>query len=401
MSGTDSLVICCDSANADLFTSGSFYLPTLGQSTARANSSPTAKIELAANSAYTVSKLACNANVNTYSGGSTAVIDFQKNGSNGNLSVVCTGAGTGWIVDATHSDTLAANDLFNSVFTANSGGPDFKAYIFQAMFNCSTPNTVYGNTGNYNIPSTVKYFNIFGSTGEQAVEAGPPQTYVQGPGTLSQMSVYLSAVTGTFTAAFRKNGGAGNGSLSTSSTGIVTDATHSDGIAAADLINTSQIAGTTATGEWGSFNFAGSTSQNDTGCSSSSTGESITNGGTFYFYIGGLTPSSANTTETQFQHTIPFAATASALRAACNSAGGTSTITSRVASAGGNMSAVVTTTGWTKDATHSDVLSANAVFGVKAVGSVGTNNINTIFLSLDDGSVAPSTGTFRHQLLNR
>ena len=389
MSGTNSLIICTDNRNTDLFTSGTFYLPLLGFSSQRVNSSSPSPVQIPAEAAFTVSHLGCRANTNTYSGGSTAVINFQKNGSNGNQQIVGTGAGTGWLTDATHSDTLTVSDLYNIAFVANSGGPDFDATIFQAQVNNASPNVPYGafNTTNaWTISTGLTYNPVFGyARANQTAENSASQSLAESGGVLSALSINVTAVSGSMTAHSRVAASNGNQVIVATTTGVATDSTHTDTVSAGSLIDTSTIGATSATISFVTYNFAGTSSQHDIGSTEDSSGISVSSGSVVYFFFGGNL--FGITTESWTQHVLPYAITASKLRVSVSAQTQTSTLVSRKAGVTANQTVSVTGTGWFTDVTHTDSFTAGGVADAQYTQGIGgSNSINAVAMSIDDGS---------------
>jgi hypothetical protein len=182
----------------------------------------------------------------------TGSITSRKNGANGNMTVSIT-ATTGWFEDTTHTDTVAANDDYNTTYVMASTtsttiqhiGLDFTDATGAFSIHCNADPTL----SVVNQALTV-FYPMAGELNSTATEANT-KVLAKDIYACSKLTTNLTAntVTATSTLRFRKTGANGNQavSITASTTGIFTDSTHTDTTAATDDMNYQLVTGTGGT----------------------------------------------------------------------------------------------------------------------------------------------------------
>lgn len=179
----------------------------------------------------------------TLSGGTPECqVVSRKNRGSGNLAIAFTG--TGEYSDDDNPDSFSANDEldFRVATTGTSGNVQW-SMIGSAIEASSNTVIKYRRTASQTLNrNTTYYIPICGESSAQTTESYC-QTNMGGAGTLKNLWVNVGSYTisGTSTATSRINGVDGNLSVSFSGTGVYDDlyseASHSDSVAAGDLVN--------------------------------------------------------------------------------------------------------------------------------------------------------------------
>jgi hypothetical protein len=189
-----------------------------------------------------------NGQINVFSNARAiaTVYSSRINGADGTISVSATALTTGFFEDTVHTDTIASGDLVNWKILggaeANSITVDSLSFEFETTdtkFQISTG----GNGPESNNAGLTSYTSIEGraqvvvfSVASTQVDATSPSIYY-----LSNLSIYLSAHTGTQASTFdlqvNGSGSALTITLPTATTGYFEDTTNNVTIAAGDLLN--------------------------------------------------------------------------------------------------------------------------------------------------------------------
>lgn len=155
------------------------------------------------------------------------------NGADGNLSVL--GAASTWTEDSTHSDAFSAGDLicYHTAATSTERTYHEGMRFVTSGAGCQEMQAATTASGSINTPS---YFNFIGDAGNGSLEADQQLKF---PFQIKSQSfrVYQYATgTGPITGHMRVNGASVNGtvSISTGTTGLVTDVTNTDTINSGD-----------------------------------------------------------------------------------------------------------------------------------------------------------------------
>ncbi len=228
--GFSSPTISVDSTNV--------FQPITGQT---ANTAPAAETE----AQFKLRMAGTLRNLQMYVAGNsritTSTLESRINSAPGAQSISILAAATGVKEDTTHTDTVAANDLVCSNLAMSTGGGSL-------VINCSGMDlettsqshrvlgailkTVNANTTQHYAPSG----NMNGSTTESDYQVDARMTDTFGNLTIN---VITNTLSNAATLTFRKGGadGAQSISIAAGATGVKEDTTHTDGVAANDLIN--------------------------------------------------------------------------------------------------------------------------------------------------------------------
>lgn len=350
--------------------------------------------------AGTFSKVGVNCTING-NGGTAEKIAIQKNGTTGNQNASLAAGVTGWVEDTSHTDSFSAGDTA-VVIRTGGGFNNTTITTHRSQFNSSTPASLESaddESNSFAYSTGALFAALIGTWGNNGTESREQQKR-RAAGTLANLTVHISSSnTGTQTIKLRKNTADGNQliSISSGTTGLASDASHTDSIASGDLVAVSGVS--TASG--GSKNFysarmAGTISAQDLFAHT----PGLINVGTvatYYEAVGGQ-GGSVGTESTQQIHAA-FAFTASKLRltVASNSggAGGAGNLKFRVAGADGNQIASFTAsaTGTFEDVSHTDSVSSGAAINHKLSITAGaaTLAIQDCAVLIDDGSNSGAT----------
>ena len=211
--------------------------------------------------AFTFSQLYVKLSANT-TGAST--IRLRKNGADGNLATSIAASTSGNFSDTTNSDACIATDEVTLQHTWGAGGAVTQIYMSVVS---SLPTSVSTTTTHkYHVDALpaksiiqsvaatpvsandTRYFTLFGDLNGNTTETNKKHN-LRPNGILSNVRLYVSSnsVTATSTFRLRKNGANGNQvlSITSSATGMFTDASNTDSITAGDDVNYQLIAGAT------------------------------------------------------------------------------------------------------------------------------------------------------------
>jgi hypothetical protein len=169
-------------------------------------------------------------------------IDTGSGSANGNMSISITGNGLFEDTTVGHTDSVAAGNDFNTAFTTGSDtGHGVNLFII-GMSYLSTSGFTYCctsySTGALPNSTSAKYYTISGTMlGISALETTTAPVKAGENKQFSQMTIFLSASSGTGTMKFRKNAANGSQSVSTTGTGNFTDTVNIDYVVSSDEIN--------------------------------------------------------------------------------------------------------------------------------------------------------------------
>ena len=194
--------------------------------------------------------VSANARVNN------TTIKSRINAADGTLVITIGAGATGLFQDSTHSDTVAEADLVDTVAVYGAGTDNISYWHFAIDYVAATNQryTMLNNPGSAQIIniSTTNYYAPGGSiAGTLATTELERQLLAREAMTLSKMAVWILAntITASSTLRLRKNGTNGNLviTVAASASGVFTDLSNSDVIAATDEINYQTITGGTGT----------------------------------------------------------------------------------------------------------------------------------------------------------
>ena len=179
-----------------------------------------------------------------------STVTFNVNGTNGNMTLSIGIGAVGEFVEASpNTDTIASADLVVIEFVVGTGGaivPVMCSVVFAPSTSSNTVTRLHNANIEMTSASSTRYTAI-GSGSLDSTTESQKQFSVQVAGTLKNLEDYSLSIRATSTTA-RTRVGAGNGALTFAITGTAPlrfeDTTHSDTIAADDLINTQFITGT-------------------------------------------------------------------------------------------------------------------------------------------------------------
>jgi hypothetical protein len=237
------------------------------------------------------------------------------------------------------------------------------------------------------------------------------QLIIRTAGTLNSLGVRIStnSVAGTTFFTFRKNGAAGNQTVSVGSTatGWFEDTTNSDTVVAGDLICIRSVPGATTNTfvlyqikmEFDTTNSTGSTvSRMGAAQAGGNTGHTgaLT---TYYYALNASIPtgSTTNTNETNAQWKEQYAITYKNLgiKVSANSRSTASTVGFRKNAANGNQAATITanTTGWFEDTTNTDSVVANDLVNYSLTTGTGTSAQTLNYIAVESETTSdPGVG---------
>lgn len=187
-------------------------------------------------------------------------LNLRKNGANANQTLSVSAGAVGVFSDTTHTDSVTVGDLFCVQSIPGQTTGSFWPMFFQLTFDATTSTDTVSklswanpalNATSFNGASTTYYIPLLGemlSSGTAITTETSAQTVIRAAGTMRKLHIRLTtnARTTTSTLRFRKNAANGNGVVSVTSgqTGVLTDSTNTDTVAAGDKVNLSYVTGT-------------------------------------------------------------------------------------------------------------------------------------------------------------
>lgn len=338
--------------------------------------------------------------------GTGRVIRFRKNGANGNQSVSPTNTTAGLFEDSTNSDAVTTADLIDFSVTTSTGSPVIRTLrtVFTATSNHACFYMTTGGGLTVNFDSATRFISFGGVTAgaAQTTEANA-QSLVRVGGTLQNFQCVVNNNGRTTATTFktRINGADGTCTVSVSAgaTGLFEDTTHTDTVAAGDLLGYAVVAGgpdgnSLRVQQVASAIVVTSGAQNDVFATSGGGATRTASGtATYYTLIGNI---SGSTTEANrvIQHAFSGSASRLRLYLSANTYSTDGTATFRIAGADGAQTVTLTAgaTGWFEDTTHSDSFASTDNCCVKITG--GTSGSITIrCIGLKESNVTAYTLT--------
>lgn len=337
------------------------------------------ELQYTARIAGTLSKLGININAT----GTTRSITARVNGANGNETIAISDGASGWLEDASNTDSISAGDeiditlaeagtnptvyCLRQVFTASSG---------HGCFYCASGTTAFALTGG----GATEYIFPAGTLDTNSTSETNQKLMVRAAGTLTGGQININANTlgvgNTFTMQSRINGANGNIVVTVANgvTGIVEDTSNADTLADGDVFCFAM----SISGGTGVINarvigcaISNSSSANDVfaGYTSNNRAASAT---AHFLAIAGYNSSVSLTTESQAQIQHGFALTASRMRlwVVSNTYTGSATVISRVNAGNGNQTITIGAgvTGLVEDSSNSDTLAATDGYCMQITG---------------------------------
>lgn len=185
--------------------------------------------------------------------GTNTLIRSRVNGANGNLLVTVTASTTGTFEDTSNSDTITAGDDINIALTTGTGTGTIlynNIYVDYTTTNGQFHFIGMSRAGGTINAATTYYSALQGSVNTGTTEANP-QMESNLAFTASKLQCYVSAntIVGDSTLRLRVNTANGNQSVAITSltTGLFSDSSNTDTIAATDLLNYSIAGGAAGT----------------------------------------------------------------------------------------------------------------------------------------------------------
>ena len=313
---------------------------------------------------------------------------IRVNAANGNQSITVTSSTTGHFSDTSNTDTVAAADKINFSLAVGSGGTNTLTgaeIIFDATTNTTTQ---YGATFAFGTGDDLtNYRSVPGSQARSTANEANDQVQVKTAGVWSNLFVNLHTnnISSNATVLSRIDGVDGNQTLTvtSSTTGIFEDTTHSDTVAAdAKLVYKLTTAGNSGsrTGFFGSaYTTTGNTGEM---MGTLNINHTLGPNNTYYNPIGGT--GSDNATESRAQNLAKYAFTGKLLRVrvGANSISATSHYRLRIAGANGNQDVSISSssTGFFSDTSGSDaIVIDNLIDYAMTAGGSGTSISHSSF----------------------
>lgn len=363
-------------ARIQAVTLGNFF--TVGSAPTSASYGTETNIARACRVAGRFSRLSVNFDAN----GTARSVRFRKNLADGNLVVSPADSTATTTTDNTNYDTLVDGDTFDlrfvgtaPAFSANVLGINFSAASGHASFYASAVQS-YGGTGAYG--------NVVAGT-LSATEADT-QTKMRTSGTIKGGQVAVSvASSSTGTMVSRINGSDGTVSVSITSgtTGVFEDNTHTDSFVDGDLINwnVTGVSGSPGLQLLATLTF--NVPKNEVGV--------FINGGfpfdasTQYVpIVGSRVANPATEADAQIAQGFKFTASKMRCYVSANTLASTQTIRLRKNGSNGNqsLSLTATTTGWFEDASNTDTFDPTDLINYSVSGGTsGTATTSALLLT--------------------
>ncbi len=186
---------------------------------------------------YTAEKLY----VNAYTNSSTQATTFtsRKNGADGNLTLSVTASTTGVFSDTTHSDSLVATDLYCVKWVSGTGTANVTgtAWVHLANTTNSLMELLRGGEPVTINKNTTLYAPLGSDINTNATEANA-LSRLGFSATLSFLRIYISANTVSSASTFNLRKGSADAtqtcSITSNTTGLFEDTTHTDAVTATD-----------------------------------------------------------------------------------------------------------------------------------------------------------------------
>lgn len=206
-------------------------------------------IPIAVKTSGILSKLSTHVSTNTSAAAVT--VTSRKNSGVGGLTLSITASTTGLFEDTSNSQTMVSGDTFDYAATSGAGTTattiDFIASEF--VTTNGLQQVLSGGTANALAANTTRFIGM-GNLGAATTEPAGQNT-IYSPCFVTQLSINVSAntVTAASTGTFRitSANGVNTFSVGSGATGSFSDSTHSDRVAATNLVDFQMVTGATGT----------------------------------------------------------------------------------------------------------------------------------------------------------
>lgn len=367
--------------------------------------------------AGTLVGLASHVSSNTFT---TTTCTFQTriNGAGGNLITSYAAGVTGWVTDTSHSDAVSDDQKVCAVVNTGTDGLKIITSTAINLAYSATSGTAVpygwasgppGSTTTLSTASQTYYIPLCGwgsgTASYETSESSQSKQLLRAAGTLQDLQVYMltNSNTNAATLTSRKNGGAGNQtvSITASTTGFFEDTSHSDTIAGGDVANyliTTGAATVNCTVHWIGCTFIPTGTNQDmlAGLSPNVTG--LPSGGTNYLPAFGYFGTSTTESSAQCKALMALNNIGRARINVYSNSSATCTMVYRANGSTGNETVSITgsTNGTFEDSSHTDTAAQGDTMGFMVTGTTNTVGVNWTGLTTDTTPVV--TGRARRGL---
>ncbi len=176
----------------------------------------------------------------------------RVNGANGNLAISVGASATGFFEDTTNSDALNVGDLIDFAVTTGTGAGTITGGVLKAELVTADGSFLLGESSSaQTLAANLTRYMPFGAASERDATESLVQQQALYPfvGSMLQITIAANSLTAASTFSSRKNGAAGNQSISIGSgaTGLFEDTVNQDVYAASDLLSCQLVTGATGT----------------------------------------------------------------------------------------------------------------------------------------------------------
>jgi hypothetical protein len=310
----------------------------------------------------------------------------RKNTANANLAISIGSGLTGEFVDASNSDSIAANDLY-TIQVSSGAGSGAATLSAVALTFASSSGTVFrcidhavsaaGSASN-------SYYMSLGGIGGTATGVQPgftessSQATIRTNATINNLAVNVTGIASGTTITFRKNATDGNLTVNLTGTGITEDTSHSDTITPGDLCcwkQTNPAGGNTVIATI-ACDFS-TTNNSWSVMSTHVAGQTVAASATSYATIGGDLRNSLGATEATVKLTSRLAFNASNLGISifAYTITNPTTVDLRVNGSSSALTMSVIGTGITEDVTHTVTVAATDQINYRIAGGSGGTSL--------------------------
>lgn len=313
---------------------------------------------------------------------------IRRNLANGNQTFSVNASTSGTFTDATHTDTVSSGNTFDIAITLNGNAGTLIPNIYSCIFAATTDTVTRCSLSNFDsgwANSTTYYSGFAGSDeGSLSTNEANAKIRMRKAATIKNMAEFIdtNGNANSVTLKSRKNGADGNLiiSITSSTTGLIEDTTHSDSVAIGDDINRSYTIGT------GTLNFTPAFEQADYDsttsdtpfiASSTMTSQSFNHSITVYNGIAGdlvSTSTTESTAQAQVNDTFKFSELLINVRSNTITSSSTLTLRTNGGSSGVTLSIGSSATGVITDSVHTYTAASTDLMNYQLVtGSAGTS----------------------------
>lgn len=376
--------ILIESGNAGAVTTGATSFLSLGSGPWNASGAET-NYQTTWRTGGIFSNLYCRITANATTGSST--VRYRVAAASGNQVVTIGSAATGEFTDSSNTDTASAGNKIDYQVVNGGGGSITIAAITERFAPTTASNTVNKLTCTGSISDVTALATYYQTLGGALGIATNNTTEVNAQfknkvaATLTNLFVFISANTASIaTVTSRVNAGAGNLTVSIGSgtTGAFEDTTHTDTLAAGNLVNTAlnSTVTTTLTCRIIAVDYTTTIGQTAYMAADASAASTIGIGLARYFFLAGSTTGQATESVAQALAQIPFTASNLEAYVVTNSITTSSSVKLRqnANSSNNGLSIANSTTGYYEDTTHTDLVGASDEIDYSVVvGATGTS----------------------------